>query len=167
MSSTINFLTLTQTIESNFKVDSLDQSLILSQDIAINLMPYSVGQTLFLTQVIQVNCDKDLEIAHTLTLGIEEMPRVLIESVEHLLFVWQEPISESQAPLLIETLTLSQTVDQTNGKLALSELALTQTVEAEWDRVLSVEHSLPLNNGVTGHLPSRFWSSIPITVVEP
>lgn len=167
MSSTINFLTLSQEIEINFKTETVSDTLNLVESIETNLYPYSLDQFLILQQIIAANCDKDLEISHTLTMTQSMLPRVLIESVSDFLFAWQEPIAESHAPLEISSLTLAQQVDQTNAKFAESELALTQEIVVVWDKTLEVEQTLTMYSSVTGHLPSRFWSSIPITVVEP
>lgn len=160
------FLFLTQQASTNIKVLTVEHTVGIADAVAQNLMPQRSRSLLLLTQSLEVRKSVALIANNTLTLSNSTLPRAYNQSVSDFLFVWHEAIREAQWPLVVHELSLDHQVDYDIAKGMYDTLTLTQEVSVSASSGITVTDTLSLVGGVTGFLPSRYWTSFDINVIE-
>ena len=162
----VNVLFLTQEASTNIKVLTVEHTVGIADAVAQNMKPQRSRSLLLLTQSLEVRKSIALGVNQSLTLSIGTVPRAFVESVNDFLFVWNEAIHEAQWPLVIHELSLEQNADYDIAKGIYDTLTLAQEVSVSMSSNISVTDSLSLVQGVVGFLPSRYWTSFDINVIE-
>jgi hypothetical protein len=162
-----NLLFLDQDADTNIKGFAVEQFLGLSQVVEQTIKDEGVSHHLYFAQRVDVVKTLNLDVGHTLLLSQSEQPRVTNETVFQFLTVQQEATVLEQWPLVVSVLSIAQTAVGSVAKGAYSVLALSQSVDLKVTRNLTVANTLVMSQSGRGYLPSYFWTSYPITVVEP
>lgn len=173
----INVLFLTQEVDTNIKVLAVEHGVALTDAVDQNLIPQSLSSLLLLTQSVVMHGNISYGASNTLALSQGLLRSVFEESVESLLFVWQDAQNLTNWPDVVQSLSLTDeaVADVSTGTLTDTDLGpvhgqvltLTQEVVLSVSLGLGVESVLALDDGSTGFMPSYYWQSYEVNVVEP
>lgn len=162
-----NVLLLTDSVTSNIKGLTVSHQIILVQQVDKNLKPQHPASVIRLDHLVEVQKTIALAASNTLVLTQTAYPRTLLIEVQQQLFVWQDMFDDPLAPLVTSHLSLTQSAIASVAKGVYDTLVLTQSVHVEKTLNIAVPQTLVMHSNVVGYLPDKYWSSYPITVVEP
>lgn len=162
-----NHLSLSQAVDTNIKIEHVQQFLKLDDHFKINLKVRHVESQLYLSHSATATKITNVNVEHTLTFVHGTLPRVLVEAVEHRLLLSQDAQAVANWPDVRQSLDLQQTVDVEVAKGVYSVLNLTHEATYTITRNLSVEHTLTLVSQAAGYLPSKYWTSFDVVLEEP
>ena len=162
-----SILDLSQSLDSNMKVEAVGDQLSFSHSASKNLNTQSCAQSLLFVQLATNSKDVGLEVSDLITFQQVSLPQVYFITVDQFLFIWNEGIRETKSPLNRQSIVLSQSATVSKSKGTANILNLTQSINLSYIRGLTVTSNLTVISEVAGYLPSKYWTSFPITVVEP
>lgn len=173
----VNFLFLTQEVDTNIKVLAVEHTVGITDAVGQNLIPQSPRSLLHLQQSVRLSGNLTHAAENTLVLSQQLLRSVFVESVTSLLFVWQDAQHPTNWPDVTQSLALTQEAVATVATGILTDtdlgpvhghvLTLTQEVVLSMSIGLGVESVLELGSKTSGYLPSYYWQSYPVNVVEP
>lgn len=156
-----------QEAESNIKGLTLEDRLAFTQAANQNLNSRQLSSFILVNHLAVVGKSIQLAVEQELVFTQEAFPRAYVLEIAQHLFVWHEAIAEGMSPLVVHNLDLEQTVEVEVAKAAYDTLTITQTVDLSLTRNLTIEQTFVPAIGATGYLPSKYWHSFEIEVVEP
>ncbi len=162
-----NILTLSQASDSNIKGIAIEQFLPLAQVVDQNFEGRRLLDVLYISQKVDVQKILNVGVHHTLTFVQDQHPRVLNEIAFQFLSIQQYVVLEDKWPQVTSFLALTQLATATVGTAAANVLTLTQSVGLSVTRNLSVTHTLALSHTGRTFIPSYYWTSYPIVLVNP
>lgn len=162
-----SILELSDSVGLNLKVESVEDRLTFTEAVVQNLNTQGLSTPLRFVQLATPTKNVSLSVAQSLVFVETVLPKVYVLSVEQFLFVWNEAISQDKWPLASQTLALSQSATVASAKGATSSLVLAQSIGLSYIRLFPVANSLALTSQTVGYLPSKYWTSFPITVEAP
>lgn len=162
-----NHLKLSQSVNTNIKVLTVNQFLALIDAVSINIKIEHVESQLYFSHSATNTKDTNVSIEHVLSLQQDTLHRVFVESVEHHLALSHDASLTPNWPDVKQVLNLQQTVDVEVAKGTYSFLALTHQATYTITRNLSVEHVLILVSEAVGYKPSKYWTSFDVVLEAP
>lgn len=156
-----------QSINTNIKPVSVDQFLLLTSLPDTNIKVQRLQSTLHLVHLPTVVRDFNVDVENQITFTQSTLPRVTNVSVFHNFPVVHNYTNEDKFPLVRSNLTLQQTVEVFKCNGIYSDLLLTQDIGLEVTRNLSVNSQLNIDSNVVSFIPSKYWYSYDVVVVNP
>lgn len=163
----VSILFLTQETDTNIKVLALEQVVSISDAVEQNMLPQSPLSRLYPIHSVELEKTIALSASSTLSLNQSQLPRSSDQSVTQICFVWHDAELLTDWPLVRQSIVLTQSATYTLSKGCYSNLDLSQEVSVVENTNITVPQSLVLISKATGYLPSRYWTSYDIDVVEP
>lgn len=163
----VSVLFMDQTIESNIKGLTVEQTLSLSQTIECNIIPQQLSSFLNLQQLALCGKTISRALGNTLTMITEAQPRVSVIEVEQALLAWSDIANETQWPLVTQTLVMTQSAVCVASKHTHSELVLSQTVTVSVTYSREVVQEVPIISEATAYLPKHCWYAYEFEVIAP
>lgn len=160
-------LFLEQSVSTNIKIVHAENNLVLTDTLGQNYKVQELQSFLHLRHLLTVNKILNVDVQSTLVLTQESKHRVFIVHAENFIFLQQEAQHRDKWPRVVSHLNLQQSVSYVLAKGINQKLTLTQSVTVNIVRNISVSNALTLTSGLTGFVPSYYWTSFPITVEEP
>lgn len=162
-----NVLIMSDDVTSNIKGLTVSQQIVLVQQVDKNLKPQHPASVIRIDHLVEVNKTVALAASNALVLSQVTYPRSITLEVTQQFFAWQDILNDEFAPLVTSILTLTQSAIAAVAKGVYDTLTLTQSVHVEKTLNLNVGQTFVMVSSVIGYLPDKYWSSYPITVIEP
>lgn len=160
-------LILGQSANTNIKGASVITPLVLTQAVDQNFESDLVSDRLVFAQRVAVVKRLNKTVAHSLALSQDRHHRATPVTAFQFLSIQDQATIEDQWPLVHHVLTFTQTAAVEVAKGTYSTLVLTQSVQLNVTRNMTVSHTLVMESVSRVFVPSYYWTGFPVVVVNP
>jgi len=163
----LDFLFLSQSVESNIKAFTIEHRVVLSDAVVQNYHVQGLFSSLHLAHVAKISKTSLLSASNSLTLAESILPRVFVESITQTFFVWDAVIQETQFPLTVSQLTVIHDVVVDVAKAAYDTLELKQEIGLQHTRSVVASNTLEIRSDVNGYIPSYYFQGTEVVLEAP
>lgn len=162
-----DFLTLTQTTNTNIKGFAVEHFVVLTAGANQNYLGQGLQSFLHLVDLATLSKTTGVTPSSTLTIQQDTQRRVTNEIVSHQLFLVSDCRNEDKFLVPRQSLSLVGTAVASLAKGTSSTLTLSQAATFTHTKVLTATTSLVLRSSVTFYEPKVYFTSFPIEVIQP
>lgn len=148
-----------QSINTNIKPVLVDQFLLLTSLPDTNIKVQRLQSTLHLIHLPTIVRDFNVATSNALTFIQSTLPRVTNVNVFHSLPIMHNYVKHDKFPLVKSQLVLQQSITIFKCHGIYSNLGLTQQIELEVTKNLSIQSQLNIDSNVVSFIPSKYWYS--------
>ena len=163
----INVLFLTQSVSVNVHVLSIEQNLTLTEEITKNIHPVTASSILYFSESLTGNKSVAVGVSQALGFIEDGQPRVDIVESSSYVYIWGEALHETQFPLVLQSFTITETVEVANCSAVFDLLEITETVDIEIYYAPEIADTLVITSKASVYKPNKCWVNGDFSVLGP